>query len=59
MENDRYITVKEVMETLKCSEGKAYWFMRELNKELKNKGFLTMAGRVPRKYFEKRFGIEE
>jgi len=31
--------------------------MRELNMELAKKGFMTMRGRVPGKYFEERFNI--
>lgn len=36
------------------SEGKAYKIIRQLNDELKAAGYLTVAGRVSRKYFEER-----
>ena len=58
-EDDRYIRVQEVMEILHVSDGKAYAIMRDLNAELKGKGFYIVAGRVPRKYFEERFYISE
>ena len=34
---------------------KAYSLIQELNAELKEKGYLTVTGRVSRKYFEERF----
>lgn len=55
--DDRYYTVKNVMECLKCSDTKAYQIMRELNEELKKKGYMTLRGRVPKKYFEERFNL--
>ncbi|MCI1930407.1 MAG: transcriptional regulator [Clostridia bacterium] len=58
MESVRYYFCKDVMQLLDVSESKAYGIIRQLNKELRNTGFLTIAGRVPIKYFEKRFNIE-
>ncbi len=52
-----YYRVKDVMEIMQVKETQAYKIMRELNKELKFKGFITVRGRVPRKYFEERIGI--
>ncbi len=51
------IRVKEVAARLECSERKAYEIIRTLNAELKEKGYITIAGRVPRAYFEKRCKI--
>lgn len=59
MECVRYYFCKDVMHLLGLSESKAYAIIRELNKELSDTGFLTIAGRVPIKYFEQRFKIEE
>ncbi|WP_282705396.1 hypothetical protein [Faecalicoccus pleomorphus] len=42
---------------LKVSKGKAYELMRSMNGELKKKGYYTVAGRVPRKYFMERCGV--
>ena len=38
----------------------AYKLVREMNEELKQKGFLTIPGRVSRNYFEEKFyGLRE
>jgi hypothetical protein len=55
--DDRYYRVENVMECLKCSNTKAYIIMRNLNEELKKKGYMTLRGRVPKKYFEERFNL--
>lgn len=51
------VRVKEVSERLECSERKAYEIIRQLNAELKAKGYITIAGRVPRSYFEQKCKI--
>ncbi len=48
------VRVKEVMTRLECSEGRAYKVIKTLNDELKKKGYITIAGRVPRSFFEER-----
>ncbi len=50
-----FITAKEVAELLGISKSKAYAIIRELNDELSAKGFITVAGRVSRKFFEEKF----
>lgn len=55
--DDRFYTVKEVMECLKCSNTKAYQVMKDLNAELSKKGYMTSRGRVPKKYFEERYNL--
>lgn len=49
-----FLRVGEVAELLDVSTSHAYKVMRELNKELKNKGKITNAGRISRKYLEER-----
>lgn len=44
-----------VAELLGISKSKAYTIVRELNEELSAKGFITVAGRVSRKFFEEKF----
>ncbi|UZT81254.1 ICEBs1 excisionase [Caproicibacterium sp. BJN0003] len=58
---DYYIKAPEAAAILRLSEGKTYEIFRDLNKELKSQGFVTVAGRVPRAYFNKKFfgGLEE
>lgn len=53
------VRVKEVMQRLECSESQAYKVIKHLNMELKKQGYFTIAGRVPRAYFEKRCLISE
>ena len=46
-------------EVLGVSESKSYGIVRDLNKELADKGYMVIPGRVSRKYFEERFyGVE-
>lgn len=56
------VRIKEVAERMDCSESKASSIIRKLNDELKAKGYITIAGRVPRQYFEERcllLGVED
>lgn len=54
MENKVFITVDEVAEQVNVSKSFAYKIIRTLNNELKAKGYITIAGRVSRKFFEER-----
>lgn len=56
-EQSKMATVDEVMEILQVSKSTAYHTMQRLNQELKDKGFITHAGRVPRSYLLKRCGF--
>ena len=55
MTNAVLIDAAEVAQILDVSKAFAYKVVRELNEELKNKGFITIAGKVRRKYFEEKF----
>ena len=58
MEN-KFIRVDEVAKELDVSKPYAYKLIRQLNEELKAKGFITIAGRVNRLYFNERlYGAE-
>ena len=58
MEN-RFIRVDEVAKELDVSKPYAYKIIHQLNEELKAKGFITIAGRVNRQYFNERlYGAE-
>lgn len=46
--------VEEVAKELGVSKSFAYKVMQQLNDELKAKGYLTIAGRVNREYFEEK-----
>lgn len=49
---------EEVAEAMDISISHSYVIIRKLNAELAAKGFLTRAGRIPRKYFFERTGLE-
>ena len=49
-----FMKVEDVAAELGVSRSFAYKVIQELNKELKAKGYLTVAGRVNRKYFEEK-----
>ena len=53
MEN-RFIRADDVARELDVSKPYAYKLIRQLNEDLKAKGFVTIAGRVNRKYFYER-----
>lgn len=55
MEQGVFITAQEVAELIGISKSKAYTIVRELNEELSAKGFITVAGKVSRKFFEEKF----
>lgn len=51
----RFYYVDDVMKLLGVKESKAYKVIRQLNKELSQKGFLTIGGRVPAKFFDEKY----
>lgn len=54
MTNNTFMRVDEVAEILGISKSYAYKIVKKLNDELKEKGFLTISGRVNKKYFMER-----
>ncbi|SEQ81811.1 hypothetical protein SAMN02910369_02487 [Lachnospiraceae bacterium NE2001] len=53
--NKMYLTAEEISEILGVSKGFAYRLIRDLNAELKAKGFIVVAGKLPTKYFKEKF----
>ena len=53
-EEKRFLDAKDVSEIMECSQGQAYKIIRQLNDELKEKGYITLAGKVNSKYFYER-----
>lgn len=49
-----YLFCGDVMDILQISRNAAYVLIRKLNKELEEAGYITIAGRVPSKYFYER-----
>ncbi len=54
MSNNTFMRVEEVAETLGISKSYAYKIVHQLNKEMSEKGFLTISGRVNKQYFLER-----
>lgn len=54
MTNPGFMRVNDVAEALGISTSHAYKIIRRLNAELEQKGIITIAGRVSRKYFLER-----
>ncbi|MDO5540865.1 MAG: DNA-binding protein [Eubacteriales bacterium] len=50
----QFMTAREVAEIMGVSEGKAYGVIRELNTQLKAQGYITIAGKVNRTFFEEK-----
>ena len=55
MENTSFMKVDEVAQELGVSKSYAYKIVQRLNAELKEKGILTISGRVNRKYLWRYF----
>ena len=52
------LRAKEIAEMCQISESKAYTIIKQLNEELKAKGFIVFRGRVSKAYFmEKMYGM--
>ena len=54
MSNKMFMRVEDVAEEMGVSVSYAYKIVQKLNEELKNKGFLTISGRVNKQYFMER-----
>ena len=54
MESTIFMRVDEVAQELGISKSYAYKIVQKLNAELKEKGFMTISGRVNKQYFMER-----
>ena len=60
LSKELFVRAEEVAGALGISKPYAYKLVREMNEELKQKGFLTIPGRVSRRFFEEKFyGLRE
>lgn len=55
LNNTLFVTAGEIAKELGISKPFAYKLVRQMNEELEAKGFLTISGRVSRKYYEEKF----
>ena len=51
---NQFMRAEEVARELEVSRSYAYRLIRQLNAELREKGYMTIAGRVNRQYFRER-----
>ena len=60
MDNESFLKAEDVAKELGISKSQAYKVIRNMNKELESKGYMTIIGRVSRYYFQERFyGMRE
>ncbi|MBR5794762.1 MAG: DNA-binding protein [Erysipelotrichaceae bacterium] len=58
--NDLFMSAAEISMITGMSEAYAYKIIKQLNKELQEKGFMTIRGRVSKDYFQERiYGAKE
>lgn len=55
MKSNYMLTAADVAKELGISKGHAYKMIRQLNGELEKSGFIVIAGKVPRAFWEKKF----
>ena len=51
----QFITAEEVQQVVGVSRSKAYQIVQSLNRELKSKGYITVSGKCPLRYFDEKF----
>ena len=54
MNEKNFLSAEDVATYMGISVSKAYTIIRQLNNELKKNGYITVAGKVNRIYFEKK-----
>lgn len=60
MDMNTFMDAHDIIEITSMSEAYAYKLIKQLNKELEEKGFITIRGRVSRQYFEERiYGVRK
>lgn len=59
MNENNFMRADDVARELGISRSHAYKIMQKLNAELKEKGYLTISGRINRKYFTEKFFYNE
>ena len=57
--HDMFYFVEDVMQILGYSKSKSYKVIKSLNRELENQGKCTCDGRVIKRYFHERYGLDE
>lgn len=55
MDKTLFITASELAESLDISRAHAYKIIKKLNEQLEKEGYMTLTGKVSRRYFEEKF----
>ncbi len=55
---NQFMRAEEVARELEVSKSYAYKLIQQLNAELREKGYITIAGRVNREYFRERLYVD-
>lgn len=55
MDEKIYYNAEEISRMLGVSMGKSYKILREMNRDLAGRGFLTIAGKIPVEYFREKW----
>ena len=55
----QYLSAADVGQIMNYSTSHSYAIIKQLNAELKAKGYIIRSGQIPRKYFMERVGLED
>ena len=55
MKSKMFVRANDIAQDLDVSLPYAYKLIREMNAELKAKGYMTVAGRISRQFYEEKF----
>ncbi len=55
MVEKRLVRAEDLVNELEISKPLAYKLIAQMNKELKEKGYMIISGKVPRAYYKQRF----
>ncbi|WP_270304196.1 DNA-binding protein [Baileyella intestinalis] len=59
MESAMFVNAETVAKDFGVSRAKAYRLIKQMNEELENRGYITVAGRVSRQYYyERTYGLK-
>ncbi len=59
MKNSLFMNAQEVADLLGTSKAYAYKLIQKLNEELAKEGYITIQGKVNRKFLKKRIYVED
>ena len=52
---EKYVDANELVQTLGICKSKAYAIIRKLKRKKEKQGYITIAGKCPRKYCEEKY----